>query len=146
MVSTRSTKKYNSEVTQVRDFGKTVETTLRISRFNEKKQIDVDELHGILTNITKSLTPDTKVMIRVMNIQRMFTIKSFADDDLNIDDFDEYYKNSVEDLDKFKKFSSVFITTLATKPKEKVKRNRDRPKKIKFNDRGRAPGTKDIFK
>ena len=134
MVSTRSTKKYNSDVTQTRDFGKTIETTLRISRFNEKKQIDVDELHGILTNITKSLTPDTKVMIRVMNIQRMFTIKSFADDDLNIDDFDEYYQNSVADLDKFEKFSSVYITTLATKPtpiKEKVKRNRKRPGKNK---------------
>ena len=130
MVKTRIKPKYRSEVTQVRDFSRTIETTLTISRSSKLKQLDVNEVRNILVNIQSSLGPDAKIMIRGMNAQRFFTFKSFADDELQITDFEDYYKNKVEDTEKFEKFSFIQVTSLISKPKVKAK---PKDKKVKKN-------------
>jgi len=127
MVNTRSKSKYNSRVTKVLDFPGTIETTVRITRStkskrtNEDKEIDVYEVRNMLANIQKSLGPDAKIMVRAMNVQRLFTFKSFKSDELNMMDFEEYYENKVADTEKFEKFSYVEITSLINKPKPKPK-------------------------
>ena len=127
MVNTRSKSKYISRVTKVLDFPGTIETTVRITRStkskrtNEDKEIDVYEVRNMLANIQKSLGPDAKIMVRAMNVQRLFTFKSFKSDELNMMDFEEYYENKVADTEKFEKFSYVEITSLINKPKPKPK-------------------------
>ena len=114
-------RKYISEVKQTRIFSGAIETTLQIARKSKHKQIDTDEVHSILTGIQKSLPADAKIMVRAMNAQRFFTFKSFADDELNIEDFESYYENKIIDTDKFEKFSFIQITALVNKPKNKLK-------------------------
>jgi hypothetical protein len=130
MASTKNQTKYISRVTQVRDFPGTIERTLTISRSSKSKQLDTDDVHSILTNIQKSLGPDAKIMIRGMNAQRFFTFKSFADDELQLIDFDEYYKNKVHDTEKFEKFSFIQVTSLINKPKTVKKEKKVKKLKI----------------
>jgi len=136
MVNTRSKSKYISRVTKVLDFPGTIETTVRITRStkskrtNEDKEIDVYEVRNMLANIQKSLGPDAKIMVRAMNVQRLFTFKSFKSDELNMMDFEEYYENKVADTEKFEKFSYVEITSLINKPKPKPK-PKPKVKKVK---------------
>jgi hypothetical protein len=136
MVNTRSKSKYISRVTHTRDFPGTIETTLQISRSTkskltgEVKQIDVDEVRSILANMQLSLGPDAKIMVRAMNNQHLFTFKGFNCDELNMMDFEKYYKNKVLDTEKFEKFSFIQITSLITKPKLKLK---PKVKKVKKN-------------
>ena len=138
MVNTRSKSKYISRVTKVLDFPGTIETTVRITRStkskrtNEDKEIDVYEVRNMLANIQKSLGPDAKIMVRAMNVQRLFTFKSFKSDELNMMDFEEYYENKVADTEKFEKFSYVEITSLINKPKPKPK-PKPKVKKVKKN-------------
>ena len=114
MASTKNKTKYSSNVTQIREFAGTRETTLKISRNSNTKQIDANEVHKILTGIQKSSQSDTQFMVRAMNGQRFFTFKSFKSDEMmTIQDFEEYYQNSVKDVDKFEKFAFIEITSLA---------------------------------
>ena len=116
---------YKSKMTSEREFPGAIERTIQISRANRQKQIDVDEVHTILTSMQSKLGSSTKIMVRGMNAQRMFTFKGFNDEEMNIEDFDEYYMNhndSVKSLDKFDKFSFVQIIALMEKPKVKVKK------------------------
>ena len=116
---------YKSKMTSEREFPGAIERTIQISRANRQKQIDVDEVHTILTSMQSKLGPTTKIMVRGMNAQRMFTFKGFNDEEMNIEDFDEYYINNnsaVKSLDKFEKFSFVQIIALMDKPKVKVKK------------------------
>jgi hypothetical protein len=124
MVNTRNKSKYNSVVTQVRDFPGTTETTLQISRSSKSKQLDVDEVRTILANMQTSLGSGTKLMVRAMNAQRLFTFKTFANDDLQIEDFEDYYANKVIDTEKFEKFSFIQVTSLVTKPKKVIKKKK----------------------
>lgn len=131
MVSTRSKSKYISEVREVRNFASTRETTLRISRNSSTKQIDVNEIHKILTGIQNNSPPDTKFLVRGLNGQRFFTLKSFdADELIELEDFEDYYKNSVKEVDKFEKFAFLEITSLTKIEKPKVEK-KPKTKKLK---------------
>lgn len=114
--------KYKMRVKKVRDFAGARETTLIISRPNKSKQLDVWEMRNILTNMQKSL-PDAKFMVRAMNAQLIFTFKGYDDDELNVEEFEDYYENKVKDTMKFVKFSFIEITSyvkLTTGAKSKV--------------------------
>lgn len=104
--------KYVQKIIQTRTFSKTTEKTIQITRNNKHKEMDVDEMHNILTGLQTRLGSDAKIMVRGMNAQRFFTFKGFNDEELNVDDFDEYYKNKVEDEEKFAMFSMIQITVL----------------------------------
>ena len=124
MVSTKNKTKYTSNVSQVREFAGTRETTLRISRNSNTKQIDANEVHKILTGIQKGSPSDTQFMVRAMNGQRFFTFKTFKSDEMmSIQDFEEYYQNSVKDINKFEKFAFIEITSLSKITKhDKIKK------------------------
>jgi len=111
---TQALSKYTKTVTDTKDFSGCVETTLRISR-SSKEEIDVDDLENIFTGIKKSLAPNTKLVIRALNGQRWFTFKGYDDEYLQIDSFEDYYKNKVADTHKFEKFAQVEITSLRIK-------------------------------
>ena len=92
----------------------------KISRSNGKS-IGVDEFENIYANL-RSKT-DSKMVIRALNGMRWFTFKGYSDDELNIDSFEEYYKNKVSETGKFKDFSIIQITSLKTRPKIKKIKN-----------------------
>ena len=52
------------------------------------------------------------LMVRAVNSEGMKTFKSFDMDELNFEDFHEYYENKVKFTDKFEYFISVEITIL----------------------------------
>jgi hypothetical protein len=56
-----------------------------------------------------------KLLVRGMNAQRFFTFKSFDQDELQIEDFNEYYEDNVQDTDKFEKVSSDKFCVLLDK-------------------------------
>ena len=89
--------------------------------------MDVDEMHNILTGLQTRLGSDAKIMVRGMNAQRVFTFKGFNDEELNVDDFDEYYKNKVEDEEKFsmfQRFKLQFFNQIILKFKIKYFKNK----------------------
>jgi hypothetical protein len=140
MVQTRSqSSKYISRVTQVKDFPETIETTIRISRSTKSKltgkvkQIDVDEVHSILTNMQNSLGPNSKIMVRAMNAQRLFTFKGFKQDELQMMDFEKYYEDKVAETEKFEKFKYLEFTALITKPPNTKAKPKPKIKKVKKN-------------
>jgi hypothetical protein len=102
--------KYKMRVKNVRDFPGARETTIKISRPNKLNHLDVWEMRSILANMQKNL-PDTQFMVRAMNAQHMFTFKGYNDEDLNVEEFEDYYENKVSDPVKFKKFSFIEITS-----------------------------------
>ena len=118
MVKTRSKAKYDTRIREIKNFSRTIETTVRFTRASGK-DIDVHEVHSLLTNIQKSLGEDAKIMVRAMNINRMFTFKGFDQPELNIEQFEEYYAGKVKFTEKFEKFAYVEITSLINKPKVK---------------------------
>jgi hypothetical protein len=114
--------KYKMRVKQVRDFAGARETTIRISRPNKSKYLDVWEMRNMLANMQKSL-PNAQFMVRGMNAQFIFTFKGYDDEDLNVEEFEDYYENKVSDPIKFEKFSFIEITSyvkLTVNAKSKV--------------------------
>lgn len=106
-------KKYRSKIIDSRAIGKnSTETTIKFTRFDKTKQLDVDELHELFDSINKKLPPKSKIMVRAMNGQRFFTFKSYDRDSLDVDSFEDYYINSVRETDKFEMFSQIQITIL----------------------------------
>ena len=102
--------KYKMRVKNVRDFAGARETTIKISRPSKSKHLDVWEMRSILANMQKSL-PGAQFMVRGMNAQHMFTFKGYDDEELNIEEFEDYYENKVSDPTKFEKFSFIEITS-----------------------------------
>lgn len=104
--------KYRSVITDTKQFSNVTETTMQISRTNNKG-INVDEFKKIYAGIRQGT--DSKLVIRGLNGQRWFTFKGYKDDELNIDDFEEYYENKVSETGKFKNFSIMQITSLKSR-------------------------------
>ena len=102
--------KYKMRVKNVRDFAGARETTIKISRPSKSKHLDVWEMRSILANMQKSL-PGAQFMVRGMNAQHMFTFKGYDDEELKIEEFEDYYENKVSDPTKFEKFSFIEITS-----------------------------------
>ena len=114
--------KYKMRVKKVRDFAGARETTIKISRPSKLKHLDVWEMRSILANMQKSL-PGAQFMVRGMNAQHMFTFKGYDDEELKIEEFEDYYENKVSDPTKFEKFSFIEITSyvkLTSNAKSKV--------------------------
>jgi hypothetical protein len=108
--------KYNSVITEIKNFSNVTETTMQISRTNGKG-IDVDEFENIYAGIRRNT--DSKLVVRALNGQRWYTFKGYSDDELNIDSFEDYYKNKVSETGKFENFSIIQITSLKSNKKNK---------------------------
>jgi hypothetical protein len=95
-----------------KNYGGVKENTILFTRKTGAFDIDKDEVEDLLATIqneAKKKGKEIRTSIRAVNNQRMFTLKALHGD-LNIQDFDDYYKNKVKDVNKFEKFSQVYIT------------------------------------
>ena len=101
--------KYKSVITETKNFANVTETTMQISRANGRG-IDVDEFENIYAGLRQKT--NSKLVVRALNGQRWFTFKGYSDDELNIDSFEDYYKNKVSETGKFENFSIIQITSL----------------------------------
>ena len=109
--------KYNSVITETKNFSNVIKTTIQISRTNGKN-IGVDEFENIYAGIRRNT--DSKLVVRALNGHHWYTFKGYSDDELNIDSFEDYYKNKVSETGKFKNFSIIQITSLKNNKNKKI--------------------------
>lgn len=77
----------------------------------DKKTINSSLFRKIYENFEKRYGANS-LLIRAVNNEGIKTFKSFDADELNFDDFEEYYKNKVADTNNFEYFYSMEITIL----------------------------------
>jgi hypothetical protein len=110
-------KYFDIEVRNKKEFADGTQTTLQFSRKNKNDQIDVDEMKKVLESLNKKANDEgdnLKIMIRALNIDKWYTFKGF-DTDLEVEEFEDYFKDKVKNGEKFEKFSQMQITTFKTK-------------------------------
>jgi hypothetical protein len=99
-----------------RKFQDGTQTTLQMTRTKKEQQIDIKHIEHVLESIKRKAKKENfnvKVMIRGLNADKWNTLKGF-DTELDVDEFEEYYKDKVKDTDKFEKFSQLQVTILKT--------------------------------
>lgn len=100
-----------------RDFPRSSQKTYQIKRVAKGQQIDVPEIKALIKKLqTEGAKKNIKIMVRGLNADKWGTLKGF-DTDLQIEEFDDYYKNkgiAKKDMEKFEKFSQLQITILMT--------------------------------
>ena len=104
---------YKNKILQTRNLPDGKITTIQVSR-SDKKQIDVDEVRGLLEAYEKKAKKNKlkmKFKITALNNQRWLTLKGF-DQELDILEFEDYYVNKVSVLDKFEKFQQLHFTVM----------------------------------
>ena len=97
--------KYNTKLIGTKKIGKATKKSYQITK---KGNIKVNDVKDILATLTKGGT-DAKIMIRGLNADKWNTLKGYSTD-LNIEDFEDYYKNKVSDTSKFEYFTQLEIS------------------------------------
>ncbi len=130
--------KYDTVVRQTEELANSSQTTLQISKKN-KKNIDIDEIielfHG-LEKQGKAKGLHTEFMIRGESVAGWSTLKGFGDDLKTVEDFLDYYNNTVSVTTKFGNFFQLQLTvfTSAIKNNKVVYRNDVKHEKVKHPD------------
>jgi predicted transcriptional regulator len=99
--------KYNTKLIGTKNIGKAVKKTYQVTK---KGNLKSEHIKDILATISKGNT-DVKIMIRALNADKWNTLKGFSTE-LNIEDFEDYYKNKVSDTSKFEYFTQVEVSIL----------------------------------
>jgi hypothetical protein len=102
---------YNKQVIKTVKLGKVNQTTIQLSR-KDKNLMHIDEISNIVQSIENEANnrkEDVKVMVRGLNIDKWYTLKSFQND-LDSDVVDEYLHGLVQDTVKFNDFIQVHLT------------------------------------
>ena len=102
---------YNKQILKTVKIGKVQQTTVQMSR-NDKKMLSMDEIAEISKSIQTQADKKNekiKIMIRGLNIDKWYTLKSFHSD-LNPDEVDDYLEGLVHDTHKFKDFFQIHLT------------------------------------
>jgi len=97
--------KYNTKLIATKPVGKATKTSYQITKKGNIKVIDVKD---ILAKLSKPGS-NAKIMIRGLNADKWSTLKGFSTD-LNIEDFEDYYKNKVNDSSKFEYFTQLEVS------------------------------------
>jgi hypothetical protein len=71
--------------------------------YNNGRQIDIPKLRRIVENLESS--GEDKIVVRGLNADKWNTLKGY-DSELNVQDFEDYYRNRVEDPSKFEKLAN----------------------------------------
>ena len=106
---------FNIELTSEKKIktGKSKESNLRTFTINRKNNKDMNMANfKDVYNVFKKKYGEEKLLVRAMNNTQFFTFKGFTDNGLNIQDFEEYYINKVDDTTKFNMFNQVQISVL----------------------------------
>ena len=104
---------YTTTVLGKKEFVDSTQTTMKIHK-NNKNDISPKEIQILTKQLLAKAPKNTKLRIRGLGIDRWQNLKTF-DDDLNVQDYDEYYQGKVEDSGKFTNFSQLELIFI--KPK-----------------------------
>jgi hypothetical protein len=102
---------FNKQVIKTTKVSKVKQTTVQLSR-TDKKNLSIDDIAEIAKSIQTQADKKKekiKMMIRGLNIDKWYTVKSF-DSDLNADEIDDYLDGQVHDTNKFNDFFQIHVT------------------------------------
>lgn len=94
-----------------------VETEYDFKKKSGKFDIGNKDIEHILEGIEEEAEKNNervKIMIRGLNIDKWFTLKTFSQD-INLLDDDDYYNGKVKESSKFEKFGDLRITVMRSK-------------------------------
>jgi hypothetical protein len=126
--------KYNKIVKQ-NNIGKYKETRIHVTKSGKNKDMESDEVRALYNGIVKVSQNDefdTEILVVVSNpLQKTWTIKAYKMDELNFEDYEEYFANKVIEPSKFAKFDKITFVVKAT-PKLVKKDKIKKAVKVKF--------------
>jgi hypothetical protein len=116
-VSKKNVSVFNRTVVDTRVMGKTKEITYIINKegVGKDRDIEVEDVKKIYNDIENGLGDNAKFMIRCLNPKQWFTLKGYSDHELELDDYEDYFRNKVKDMSKFGKFFQIELTISVTK-------------------------------
>jgi len=105
---------YNTQVIANRDrkFADVHERTIQLTRKDGKQIMEADDIRDLVYGLQRQAEEKgqtIRILVRAMAIDGMKTLKGY-NTDLMVDDFEDYYRNSVSDPTKFSYFSHLQIT------------------------------------
>ena len=98
---------YNTKLIGTKKIGKATKKSYQVTK---KENFKTKDIKDILATVSKH-GPNAKIMIRALNADKWNTLKGFSTD-LNIEDFEDYYKNKVSHTSKFEYFTQVEVSIL----------------------------------
>jgi len=111
-----SNKKYNFEITKVVNFTHGNKKSLKITR-KDNKNIQYDEIRHIYDGFMEKVKREKlhcRIHIIGLNIQHWTTLKSLDGDIKTDEEYDDYYINKVENVDKFEYFSQIIFDVITS--------------------------------
>jgi hypothetical protein len=118
-----------------------VEKTFTYS-LKDGKTFDVNQIEYLYSDIVKdlkknNLTNQASVLITAgTGLNKMFTIKGFKEKQLHLENYDDYFEESVKDTSKFKQIANVSITVSLDVPAD------NRPSAVNASAKKSKPATK----
>lgn len=81
----------------------------------DKDNFEIEDIDFYNEKLSKlEVTKNIKYLIRIENIQRIFTVKGYSSD-LDIMSYIDYYNEKVKDPTKFSKISKIYVQVLHPK-------------------------------
>jgi hypothetical protein len=81
----------------------------------DKDNFEIEDIEFYNEQLAKlEVTKNIKYLIRIENIQRIFTVKGYSNE-LDIMSYIDYYNAKVKDVNKFSKISRIFVQVLHPK-------------------------------
>jgi len=103
--------KYNMNLTEIKETTNAFQRTINLHR-KDKKPIEINEIKKMYE---KFIPAGTKCIIRGLNNVQWYTLKNLAEDNLNLQSYEDYWINKVKDSTKFEKFFQLSITVIQPK-------------------------------
>ena len=116
-MSSKAFKKVNFTQVSKLTSGKITRSVVKVTSKTNKADIDVDVLQGLVEGLEKQAKEEgenIQIKICALNNQRWFTMKRL-DSELNVEDFEDYYRNTVANIAKFEKFAQLEVTIIRQK-------------------------------
>ncbi len=105
---------FKTEVKQRRKVGKLQETTLKVTR-SDKQMMDPQEVKQFMADVMEEAEakyPNYKMRVRGLNAIQWWTMKTFQDEDIYLEEVDDYLNGRVKDNDKFGKMYQLEIVII----------------------------------
>ena len=101
---------YNKELIKERPFGEKTIKTYMVTRNEEKgKDMSIYELKRIANNLIGKYGAEN-VSIVARNVVGRYTLKTYAAEHINVEEYEDYYENKVANTGKFEKFHQLEIS------------------------------------
>ena len=102
--------RYVMNLTDIKETKSSYIRTINLHR-RDKKPIEIDEIRRINN---KYIPENSKSIIRGLNSLQWWTLKSL-NEDLNVQNYEDYFQGRVSDSTKFEKFYQLSITVVQEK-------------------------------